>query len=204
MWWLSAFLVGFLGSFHCVGMCGPIAMALPLNRTSSHVLGGRIVYNSGRLLTYSTFGLLAGLFGHTLAAAGFQKTVAVGSGMAVMLFAILPLIFKSKFSPESLLYGCAGKIKTIFRSLFRTRSNLTLFLIGGVNGLLPCGFVYLALAGAATSATVLDGALYMFCFGLGTLPAMLSISMATTLFSPGLRKFFHRWTPYVAIAVAFF
>jgi sulfite exporter TauE/SafE len=205
MWWLSAFLVGFLGSFHCIGMCGPVAMALPINAASTaHVVFGRLVYNFGRIVTYGTLGIIAGLFGRTFAMAGFQQDMAIIVGVIVLIFAFIPLLFKRTFHPESVLYRITGSIKNIFRQLFGKRGNLALFFLGIANGLLPCGFVYLALAAAATSGHTTDGIIYMTMFGLGTLPAMLSISLATSIFSPSVRRIISSWTPYVAIAVAIF
>jgi len=203
MWWFSAFVVGFLGSIPCVGMCGPIAMALPVeNSSSNRQIIGRMLYNSGRVVTYSALGLLAGWFGHSLATAGFQQSLSILSGLLLLILAVWPMVSRRSFYLETIVYKLTGRIKNIFRRLFRARGNTTLFLIGLVNGILPCGFVYLALAGAATSSHALDGMLYMLFFGLGTLPAMLSLSMATSLFSPAIRRFFSAWTPYVAILLA--
>jgi len=199
MWWTSAFLVGFLGSFHCIGMCGPIAMALPTG--TAGVWSGRMFYNAGRVLTYAVFGWIAGSLGHLFAATGIQRTISVAAGITVLLVALLPRFF-SGFSPESLLYRTTGSVKTIFRRLFGSRGWKTMLLIGMVNGLLPCGFVFLALAGAATSASSLDGLIYMLLFGAGTVPAMFALSMTFPLFPPPVRKFLAGWTPYVSLAVA--
>ncbi|MFM2207853.1 MAG: hypothetical protein RL213_1828 [Bacteroidota bacterium] len=199
MWWTSAFLVGFLGSFHCIGMCGPIALALPTGNLS--VLSGRLLYNTGRVFTYGILGALAGYLGHVIAYAGFQRDLSIVAGFLVLLFAVLPLVIHG-FSPESALYRYTGTVKSFFRKLFGNRGWRAMLLIGMVNGLLPCGFVFLALAGAATSTSSADGLLYMLLFGAGTVPAMFTLSMAIPLFPVRMRKFIAGWTPYVSLAVA--
>ena len=89
MWLFSAFLVGFLGSFHCVGMCGPIALALPLEKKSNwSFFSGRLLYNGGRVLTYSVLGLLVGIIGHTIAMAGFQKVLSIATGILILIIAV--------------------------------------------------------------------------------------------------------------------
>jgi sulfite exporter TauE/SafE len=199
MWWTTAFLVGFLGSFHCIGMCGPIALALPAGRSS--VFSGRLLYNTGRVITYGVLGAVAGYLGHMIAYAGFQRDLSVVAGIIVLLFAILPLVIRG-FSPESALYRYTGVVKSVFRRLFGNRGWRTMLLIGMVNGLLPCGFVFLALAAAATSTSTVEGLLYMLLFGAGTVPAMFTLSMAVPLFPVRMRKIMAGWTPYVSLAVA--
>src|SRR4051812_5896860 len=89
MFLLSAFIIGFLGSFHCVGMCGPIALALPLTGNSKNaILISKLLYNSGRIVTYIFLGIVAGLLGHTIMMAGFQKTLAISSGIFIIAIAL--------------------------------------------------------------------------------------------------------------------
>lgn len=203
MFVFSAFIVGFLGSFHCAGMCGPIAMALPVNRASfSAILTGRLLYNGGRILTYIFLGFLIGLVGHTIALSGFQKTLSIVSGILLLLFAILSLLFKRINSPDLFLIKYTNKIKQLFRTLFGRKSKFTLFLIGTVNGLLPCGFVYLALVAAAATGSFFNSMFYMLLFGLGTLPMMLSLSFAANFLNIRLQKYIRKGTPYIAAAIA--
>lgn len=203
MWLYSAFLVGFLGSFHCAGMCGPIALALPLDKKSNwSFIIGRLLYNGGRVFTYSVLGLLVGLIGHTIAMAGFQKVLSIGTGVMILLIAFLPYLIKRTSQFNSFLAGYTSKIKSLFKKLFGLKSKRTLFLIGAVNGLLPCGFVYLALAGAAATGTMEEGVGYMMLFGLGTIPMMLTLTMAGNIFSPRTRSFIQKISPLIAISVA--
>lgn len=203
MWLISAFLVGFLGSFHCAGMCGPIALALPLDKSSNwSFFSGRLLYNGGRVLTYTLLGSLVGLIGHTLAMAGFQKILSITTGVLILLIALVPLFIRKMNSMNIFLVHYTAKIKSLFKRLFGLKSKKTLFLIGAVNGLLPCGFVYLALAGAATTGTLEGGMGYMMLFGLGTVPMMLTLTMAGNIFSVKTRTFIQKVSPLIAVSLA--
>lgn len=203
IWIYSAFLVGFLGSFHCAGMCGPIALALPLQQGStSSIVIGRLLYNSGRILTYSFLGLLVGLLGHTISLAGYQGPLSIFSGVIILLAVLMPLIFK-KFDALSKLSSLySNRLKDAFRKLFGKQSKLTMISIGLVNGFLPCGFVYLALAAAIASGTVVDTVLYMFFFGLGTVPMMLSLSLIGKFGGASLSRIIYKASPIIAVSVA--
>lgn len=203
MWLLSAFLVGFLGSFHCVGMCGPIALALPLENSSKwSFFSGRLLYNGGRILTYSVMGLAVGFIGHRIAIAGFQKSLSILTGILILLIVLVPLLFRKLNTMNLLLVRYTSGIKGLFKKLFGLRSKKTLFLIGLVNGLLPCGFVYLALAGSATAGNMLDGLLYMFLFGMGTFPMMFTLTIAGNLFGQRAQKMIRKVSPLVAVCLA--
>jgi sulfite exporter TauE/SafE len=203
MFLLSAFLVGFLGSFHCAGMCGPIALALPVSDTSkSGIVTGRLLYNGGRIFTYSILGALAGLIGHTIAMAGFQKMLSISSGVLIILIASGALFYSRIKFLNGIILRYTSVIKNEFRKLFGQRSWRTLFMIGIVNGLLPCGFVYLALAAAAASGNISGSVSYMCLFGLGTLPMMLFISLAGNFFGLRFNRMITKATPFIAMAVA--
>lgn len=199
----SAFLFGFLGSFHCAGMCGPIALALPVDHSSkTSMLAGRLVYNAGRILTYSLMGLAAGLIGHSFALAGFQRSLSISSGVIIILIAVASLLHTKINFLNKFVVGLTGAIKSRFKIYFSKKSWSTLFMIGTVNGLLPCGFVYLALAAAIGTGNVFGSIGYMALFGLGTLPMMLLISVSGNFFGLKLNRFINKATPYVAMAVA--
>ncbi len=205
MFLLSALIVGFLGSFHCVGMCGPIALALPTNdRSRMGFIYGRFLYNLGRITTYSILGLIVGLAGHSIALAGFQKTVSIASGVIILGVVLLPLI-SSKLKINGLfIYQLTSKIKILFKKLFTLKSKYTLYWIGGVNGLLPCGFVYLALMYSFNGTSKWDGMFYMFSFGLGTLPMMFGLSMTGKVFNGRFHPYIRKATPYIAVIMAAF
>ncbi len=159
--WL-AFLTGLFGSMHCVGMCGAIALSLP---TRSFV--GSFLYNVGRVLTYTLLGLLFGSFGKGLDLLGMQQSLSIFLGGVIILGVFLP-----QFTKITLLNKAFFRLKQSFAPFFKKKSHFSMLAIGLLNGLLPCGLVYLAIIGSVVQADAQEGAAYMFFFGLGTLPMM--------------------------------
>ncbi len=193
MLYYSAILVGFLGSLHCIGMCGPIALALPQNNTGKYaLLQTRLLYNLGRVFTYSVLGLIVGLVGKGLMLASTQQAVSIALGMSILLFMFLPRKVSYRLEQFSPFRKAVGFLKQSFGKLFRGKGRLIFLWLGLLNGLLPCGLVYLALAGAIATGELWGGAFYMALFGLGTLPMMLSISIAGDFIKPSLRSWLYR------------
>ena len=171
----TAFLLGLVGSAHCAGMCGPLALALPpTGDTRLHFLAARVAYNLGRIFTYALLGAIFGLLGQTFALAGLQRWVSLVAG-AVILISLL--LSPRLFAGVPLARG-VGWLKAALGTLLRRCALGSLFGIGLLNGLLPCGLVYAACAGATASGSFLSGIEYMILFGLGTLPMMLAFSLA--------------------------
>ena len=180
----TAFLLGLIGSLHCAGMCGPLALALPVTSGSAlSFAAGRAAYNLGRVLTYCGLGVIFGLMGKTLLLAGIQRWVSISLGVLLLagLFGSRKLALSR---PVSVLVAW---LKTRMSARLRQRSFSSLLLLGILNGLLPCGLVYVAGAGAVLSDSVLSGAAYMAVFGAGTLPMMLAISGSGKLIPLSLR-----------------
>ncbi|OYU64497.1 MAG: hypothetical protein CFE22_18435 [Cytophagaceae bacterium BCCC1] len=174
----SAFLLGLVGSLHCVGMCGPLTLLLPnVGQFSSKFVFGRISYNLGRVFTYSILGATAGFFGEKVSFFISQKTLSIIFGILVLAYVLLPFAFKNKISNPNILYRFSSMLKGAFAKLFKSKSFLAQFSFGLVNGLLPCGMVYVALAGAFLATNWSDAALTMMLFGLGTIPLMLPVSL---------------------------
>ncbi|WPP52091.1 sulfite exporter TauE/SafE family protein [Catalinimonas niigatensis] len=185
----TAFAIGALGSFHCIGMCGPIALALPLQRnTNARRLLGSLLYNSGRIATYALMGALFGLLGQGFVMAGFQQTISVALGILVILGVALPAAFVHKLSPNHLISKGIAKVKMRMQKLFAIRSYPSLFFIGSLNGLLPCGMVYLGIAGATAMGNPAQGAAYMLLFGLGTWPVMVLVTFFGQWINIGIRN----------------
>ncbi len=196
----TAFSLGLLGSMHCVGMCGPIAVALPLGKKSliGRVAGG-LAYNVGRSLTYGIMGALFGLLGKGISMAGFQQWASVIMGIAMILSVLFPALFRGKWDFNRIASRYTGKLIMRFRKLFGKPTKINLLMIGLLNGLLPCGLVYIAIAGAINTNDALLGVLYMLLFGLGTIPLMLGVSLAGNLISQPLRAKFVRIVPVVIV-----
>jgi len=200
---LTALSLGFLGSFHCVGMCGPIALALPLNRTSTFSkFNGAITYNLGRMFTYTLLGGIFGLIGESLVIAGYQQIVSITLGAAILIMVLLPNQLISRFKITSLMYSSISKLKQQLGLLFQKKNLSSLFFIGTLNGLLPCGLVYLGIAGAIASGTSLNGSLFMAMFGLGTLPAMLTLSLLGNTISLKFRNKINKAVPVFVATMA--
>ncbi len=198
-----ALTLGFLGSFHCVGMCGPIALALPLDRTNWVTkVSGAIVYNLGRAFVYALLGGLFGLLGQSFVIAGYQQTLSITLGVAILIMVLLPSSFTNRFKVTSLIYSFIGKLKQRIGLLFKKSSYSSLFLIGAFNGLLPCGLVYLGIAGAIATGNSLQGFAFMFVFGLGTLPAMLGLALASSSISLNFRNKINKAVPVFVVAMA--
>lgn len=174
----TAFILGLVGSLHCAGMCGPLALALPGAAASpARFAFGRMAYNAGRIVTYCGLGLLFGLFGKTLLLAGVQRWVSIFLGVVLIvgLFASRRLAL---WKPATLL---VNQLKSRMSRLLRQRSLVSVGALGLLNGMLPCGLVYVAAAGAAATGRILNGAVYMAAFGAGTLPMMLAIGLGGRL-----------------------
>lgn len=199
----AAITLGFLGSFHCVGMCGPIALALPLNHNSlSSKITGALLYNVGRMFTYALLGSLFGLLGQSVVIAGYQQALSITLGVIILIMVLLPSSAYGRFKITALIYSYIGKLKQKLGSLFKKRSYSSLFFIGTLNGLLPCGLVYLGITGAIATGGSLEGALFMAMFGLGTLPAMFVLGMLGNSISINFRNKINKAIPIFVVAMA--
>lgn len=199
----TGFLIGFLGSFHCVGMCGPIALALPVgNNSNFKLIVGRILYNLGRSLTYALFGAVFGLFGKGIELAGLQMYASIALGVSILLYYTIPNKYKGKLALTKPYQVISDFVKRGFIRLTKTGSPQALFVFGVINGFLPCGFVYVALAGAITTGGALSGALYMLLFGLGTTPIMFATSLVGKFLSAKLKQKMNKLIPVFAVVLA--
>ena len=193
-----AFMIGIVGSFHCVGMCGPLALALPLpNNSFMAKFFGAFIYNAGRIVTYSVFGLIFGLVGQTAALFGFQQWLSIGTGVLILLFILLPKKYKMQHVASNYSTRFFTKLRLQLGLLFTKKNNSSLFIIGLLNGLLPCGLVYMAVAGAIAAGNVGSSVIFMAAFGLGTLPVMWSIAFFGNYVGVSIRQKIRRAYPYM-------
>lgn len=199
---IAAFAMGLLGSFHCVGMCGPLALSLPINSDSFwSKFSGALLYNAGRIVTYSVFGLVFGAIGKSVALFGYQQWLSVILGVLIIVFVILPKRVSS-FSGNNYVMQFFEKIRAALGQLFFKKNNASLFSIGLLNGLLPCGLVYMAAAGAVATGDIANSVIFMAFFGLGTLPVMWSVAFFGNYVSIGIRQKIRKAYPYMMMLMA--
>lgn len=199
---LTAFLLGLLGSFHCVGMCGPIAFLLPVNRQNNWIKAGQILlYHTARILAYSLLGLLFGLIGKSLNLFGFQQQVSIAVGVLMILVILVPTKTLSKYNLSQPIYKLVSKIKTALGVQLKKRTPKTFFTIGFLNGLLPCGLVYMAIFGAIAAGGVGNGALYMMAFGVGTIPLMTTAIYLGNFLNVQIRQKIRKAIPVFVVII---
>jgi len=199
----AAFIVGLFGSLHCIGMCGPIAIALPVpNSGNLSFFTGRILYNLGRVATYSFLGAALGLLGNKIALAGAQQAVSIVLGVVIIIAVLLPQKYKNYFAQHTLTQKLAQPLKSNIGILFKKGTFFSMFLIGILNGFLPCGLVYVALAAAIASGDAISGAAIMILFGFGTVPAMFAASVFGKFINIGIRTKLRKAVPVFALLLA--
>lgn len=169
----TALIMGFAGSLHCVGMCSPLAMAV--TNMSSHAWINRLVYNFGRIITYGILGTMVATAGFATPLSQFQNLISIILGVCLLLVGAglmkvnIPVITKA-------INGATKILKQLFGQFLQRRSYGSVFVLGMLNGVLPCGLVLIALSFCLTLATPFEGSLFMLSFGLGTLPIMLGFT----------------------------
>ena len=198
---LSALLFGVLGSFHCIGMCGPIAFMLPIERKNSLKGFLQILsYHFGRLFTYCFMGLLFGLLGRSFHLLGFQQYLSIFMGVIMILLIVFPRITK-KLSVAKYVSKLILKVKNALGRELANKQKSTFFTLGFLNGFLPCGLVYMAIIGALTTTNALFGSLYMLLFGLGTIPLMTAIVYLGNFSKGAFRKRVVQLIPVVVVCI---
>ncbi|MFH6989489.1 sulfite exporter TauE/SafE family protein [Flavobacterium collinsii] len=198
----SAFIFGLISSLHCIGMCGPIAMMLPVDRQNEAKKVIQIItYHLGRLAAYATIGLIFGLLGRGFFLAGLQQKMSIFIGLAMIVVVLVPEKVFSKYNFSKPIYKVISKVKSSLGNQFKDRSYKSLFTIGLLNGFLPCGMVYVALFGAIAMQSASLGVLYMLLFGLGTIPLMTVVVYVNSLIKLPFRNKIQKAIPYVAVII---
>ena len=174
MFW-SAFILGLLGSFHCIGMCGPIAFLLPVDRTNSVKKVVQIfTYHLGRILAYGLIGLFFEFVGKSLYIFGWQQQLSIAIGIIMIALIVIPSRLVNKYSISKPIYLGISKVKSALGKALKKKTPDTFLTIGFLNGFLPCGLVYMAVFASITMGQTLLGSFYMILFGIGTIPLMTS------------------------------
>ncbi|WP_461052916.1 sulfite exporter TauE/SafE family protein [Spirosoma arcticum] len=199
LWWTAALTTGVVGSLHCVGMCGPLAMALPIGRLPRPKRGLAVgFYHLSRLMAYAGLGLLMGTVGQGLLLTGLQRPVSITAGLFLLLWT---LTNRGKLPGLPLSRATRWVVHPMTRLL--NSPTLRAFAgLGFLNGLLPCGFVYVALTGAITTENAATGALYMALFGLGTVPALLAVRFLPILLPTSVRRRISAALPVTTVGLA--
>ena len=198
---LSAIIFGLLGSFHCIGMCGPIAFMLPIDRANKTKGFFQILsYHLGRLFTYSLIGLLFGFLGRGFYFFGFQQQLSIIVGVLMIVTIIFPKILQ-KLSLSKKISTVVLKIKNSLGKELKKKGNDTFFTIGFLNGFLPCGLVYMAVFGALATSNAFTGSLYMFLFGLGTIPLMTAFVYLGNFTKGNFRKNIQKAIPVMVVLI---
>jgi len=199
---ISAFVLGILGSFHCVGMCGPIAFMLPVDRTNtSKKLFQITIYHFGRLLAYGIIGLVFGLIGKSFYLFGFQQQLSVIIGVLMIVAVLIPYKTFSKYNFSRPLFKIISNIKSALGTALKKKSLQTFLTIGFLNGFLPCGLVYMAVFAAIVGGSALKGSLYMAVFGLGTIPLMTTAIYVTNILKGSIRQKIQKAIPVFLVII---
>jgi sulfite exporter TauE/SafE len=198
---LKGLVLGLASSLHCVGMCGPIAMAIPMNRTNSFtILSGVLQYNFGRILTYSWLGFIVGSIGITLETFGFLQWVSIIAGCFMIVYAWRKY-FAIHFSFSGSKFGLQGFVSKTIGKVIGSDIPFKLSLLGMLNGLLPCGMVYIGLTNALVAGSTLKSVYAMVAFGMGTLATMIIVGFAANKMGMQLRNKLTKVVPYMLTLV---
>lgn len=171
------FLMGFIGSVHCIGMCGPLTMALPFSQQKNiFKYVSMILYHFGKIFSYATLGLIVGVFGKQIFVIDSQQSLSIIIGILMLVYVFWVYMFKINAQLNPLKFIQAPVLKAL-TTLFKHNKLYVFVLLGFLNGLLPCGMVYLALGSALSTGQPLQSALFMAFFGIGTMPALLMVAL---------------------------
>lgn len=197
---ITAFIIGAIGTVHCLGMCGPLALSLPVvsNNVSARFISA-LLYNLGRVFTYSVLGAVVGFAGLGFAFFGYQQLLSVILGAGLFVFILVPKTRSDK--PKQMLQFFVT-VRNWLGVLFQQKNYRSVFFIGVLNGLLPCGLVYIAIAGAVSTASVFKSSLFMAAFGLGTLPLMWGVAFFGCFVNLRARYAIKKLYPYIMAGMA--
>lgn len=198
----AAIMLGLLGSLHCVGMCGPITLVLPQGKNFSVFLFNRLIYNSGRIITYICLGLLLGFIGEAFGKLGIQQWLSMALGLMMFIFAIFSFRLNYNLAVPSILPKLVSRLKTAMSRYLKLRGSMATFIVGLLNGFLPCGLVYLAMASALAFGSIYEAGLFMAVFGLGTIPALMITAFAGRVASSKFRTQMLRLSPVLICTLA--
>jgi len=200
IFYFSAFLIGLAGSVHCVGMCGPLALAIPgASKDKGFTFFLRtIAYQISRISGYGVLGLIVGFFSQGMQFTGVQPYFSLLSGILLLFlgfFGIIPEV--NAFSKYPIIQHFKVKINRIIGTVMTNEHFSTPFVLGFLNAMLPCGMIYIALGTGLSSGNMSEAALYLISFGLGTLPLMFMVSLSGQFLSLQMRRSWQKTIPII-------
>jgi uncharacterized protein len=181
-------------------MCGPIMLILPTSPDKFTDFFNKFIYQLGRIAAYALLGVFIGLIGGELGLAGLQQYLSVFTGVFLLLLALGYIIPNSIQIP--FINNWKKWITTTFSSKLSSDKTINFPILGFLNGLLPCGLVYVALVTALNVDSYYHGAVYMAFFGLGTLPVMLGLAVFKGYFQTRLKGGFSKISPAFTLVIA--
>ena len=197
---ISAIGLGFASGFHCIGMCGPIALSLGLTKKqATNYYLQNLTYQFGRIVTYSILGAILGIVGQGFEMAGFQQYLTIGVGILLIIMAVFSFGGKDFASKIPFLTSTLLKVKLKLSKLLQKADYRSRFATGILNGLLPCGMVYMALTASLAAGGIWQSAFFMSLFGLGTLPFMFLVVLLGNLMTTALRIKILKFVPLMMI-----
>ncbi len=199
---LSAIILGLMGSLHCVGMCGPIAFMLPVDKNNNLKKFLQVfMYHFGRLIAYGIMGLLFGLLGKGFYVFGMQQKLSIFIGALMIIIVFIPHMSFSKYNFSKPIFRIISKVKSRLGQELKKKTPDTFLTIGFLNGFLPCGLVYMALFGAIAMGSSWEGSLYMVLFGLGTIPLMTTAIYMSGLLKSSAKKRIQQLIPVFVVVI---
>ncbi len=197
---LSALGLGFASGFHCIGMCGPIALSMGLTKSqATNFYLQNLTYQFGRITTYALLGGILGIVGQGFSMGGFQQVLTIVAGVLLIVMALFSFGGKDFASKIPFLSKFLYQVKINLGKFLQKADYRSRFTTGILNGFLPCGMVYMALTASLAAGGVAQGAAFMALFGLGTLPFMFAVVFAGNLMTAAFRTQVLRVIPIVMI-----
>lgn len=178
----SMFMLGLGGSLHCLGMCGPLVMAVPFPKSRQNLLS-KTLYFLGKALAYGILGAVISLFGLKALWGDSQRYISILAGIIVILLAIFPIL-----QPKIGKFPFRNSFQNIFKAIKENPKWHHFLRLGFINGLLPCGMVYMALAAAMTGGGLVEGFIAMLFFGIGTTPLLWILASVKSKITTALRQ----------------
>lgn len=196
-----AFFMGLFGSLHCVAMCGPLVLAFTTNHghRAWRVLVHTILYQIGRVAMYGLLGLAIGAIGHVLDIKSWQQGITLATGFLLVTLGVAALFGRQAHAFVRLQQRFVTPLtRWVGYWLYRPGGHL---VVGMLNGLLPCGMVYMGLTAALSADSLQGSCLFMLSFGLGTWPAMVAVALIGSFAKARLKFNFAFWLPVISIVM---